>query len=130
MKAFIALLLVSCASTFTTTASAQVGSHRVKLQLKTDEAEAVLAILSQYSSGKTIAESDWQRLFETEPYIRLKQREASMKRDFSDDDFKKFVLSEDLAKRAAQLRQTLDAWKKADLAGAAHRVLPSGDHSR
>ena len=46
-----------------------------------------------------------------------------MHRDFTDDDFKKFVLSPELVAKATALRQTLDAWRRADLIASAHRVL-------
>jgi hypothetical protein len=96
---------------------------RVHLQLNTDEADAVLAILSKKATEKTITDDDWQHLFATEPYIRLKKREAGMKRDFTDDEFKKFVLSADLAAKAGALRATLNSWKKADLHASAEQVL-------
>jgi len=96
---------------------------RIQLQFNTTEAEAVLGIVSKHAVGTTIAEADWQGLFGTEPYIRLKKREASMHRDFTEEDFKKFVLSPDLAGTAPALRRTLDAWKKADLNASATRVL-------
>ncbi len=97
-------------------------SDRIQLKLNTDEAEAVLAILERRAAG-TATDSDWQGIFATEPYIRLKKREASLHRDFTDDDFKRFVLSPELAAKAPALRQTLDAWKRADLIASAHRVL-------
>ena len=111
------LLLLSAAS------ASPAASARVALTFKTDEAEAVLSILSKKRSGQEVTASDWQRLFTTEPYMRLKQREASMKRDFTDEDFRKFVLSPELAAKEDSLRQTLDAWKKADLEASARRVL-------
>ena len=46
-----------------------------------------------------------------------------MHRDFSDDDFKSFVLSSELAAKAGELRHTLEAWKQTDLAASARRVL-------
>jgi hypothetical protein len=42
----------------------------------------------------------------------------------ADDDFRTFVLSEDLARRAPALRRTLDAWVREDLVAAARRALP------
>jgi len=98
-------------------------ANRIQLTLNTDEAESVLAILDKGAAGTPVADSDWKRLFSTEPYIRLKKREAAMHRDFSDDDFKKFVLSPELAAKATSLRQTLDSWRQADLAASARRVL-------
>src|SRR5579885_2605493 len=96
---------------------------RIQLQFNTSEAEAVLGILAKHAAGTPIAEEDWTRLFSTKPYIRLKKREASMHRDFSDDYFKKFVMSPELGARAAALQQTLESWKKADLNASAKRVL-------
>lgn len=105
------------------TANAQRDLDRIQLQLNTDEADQALAILAKKAAGQTIAESDWHALFTTEPYVRLKKREASMKRDFTDEDFTKFVLSPELAAKADALRHTLQDWKKADLMASAQRVL-------
>jgi hypothetical protein len=96
---------------------------RIQLSLNTDEADAVLAILQKRAAGATVTDADWEHLFATEPYVRLKKREAGMHRDFTDDDFKKFVLSADLAAKASALRHTLDAWRRADLVASAERVL-------
>ena len=57
------------------------------------------------------------------PYVRLKKREAGMHRDFTDDDFKKFVLSSELSARANLLRKTLYAWTQTDLVASARRAL-------
>jgi len=120
----IALYLTACASVLHgQTASATGISNRIQLTLNTDEAEAVLAILNKRAAGTAVTDADWQRLFATEPYIRLKKREAAMQRDFTDDDFRKFVLSPELAARYSLLRCTLDAWKQADLNASAQRVL-------
>lgn len=96
------------------------GADRVELTLDVSEAEAVLAILA----APPAADAGWRRLFATRPYLRLKQREAGMGRGFDDDDFKRFVLSADLARRAPELRRALDAWKTTDLRAVAERVLP------
>ncbi len=98
-------------------------SDRVQLKLNTSEAEAVLAILDKRDTGAAITDADWQRLFTSEPYIRLKKREAAMHRDFTDEDFQKFVLAPELAAKAPDLRQTLDAWSHTDLVASARRVL-------
>jgi putative zinc-dependent peptidase DUF5700 len=105
------------------TAQADAASDRIELKFDTDEADAVLAILDKHAAGAAITDADWERLFSTEPYIRLRKREAAMHRDFTDDDFKKFVLSPELAAKAPALRKTLDAWKRADLAASARRAL-------
>jgi len=107
-----------------TLAVTQAGAaDRVQLRFDTSEAEAVLAILAKHKANQPVADADWQRLFSTEPYVRLKKREAGMHRDFSDADFQKFVLSDDLAGRAPALEKTLAEWKQADLSQAAARAL-------
>jgi hypothetical protein len=87
------------------------------------EADAVLSILRQRIAGQPVADSDWQRLFESEPYRRLKRREADMKRTFEDAEFRDFVLSDTLLQRAPQLEETLAAWKRIDLEASARSVL-------
>jgi hypothetical protein len=96
---------------------------RVKIKMDTTEAEAVVAVLHKRAAGKTIDSADWKRIFESTPYIRLKNREASMHREFTDDDFKNFVLSESLLKQEPSLQRTLSNWKSADLNGTADRAL-------
>src|SRR5512146_2912781 len=86
------------------------------------EADAVLAILQKRQAQLRVSEPDWQALFSTEPYQRLKKREASMKRDFTDEDFKKFVLSDELLSQYAGLRTMVAAWKQVELAEYARRI--------
>ncbi|HWX54964.1 MAG TPA: DUF5700 domain-containing putative Zn-dependent protease [Verrucomicrobiae bacterium] len=96
---------------------------QVQVRLVTDEADAVLAILDRREAGTPIADADWQRLFTSDGYRRLKRREESMKRAFTDDDFKKFVLSNDLQQRAPKLRQALKTWAQAKLDEPARLAL-------
>ena len=104
-------------------AAAAVPPAPLQVDLVTDEADAVLAILTKTAAGETPAEADWQRLFTTEGYVRLKKREAWLKRDFTDSEFKQFVLSDELAGRRDALADTLARWKQADVNGAAARAL-------
>jgi hypothetical protein len=97
---------------------AQLNVRRV-----TDEAEAVLNVLAKRKANQSIDEADWQRIFQTEGYVRLKKRETSMQRSFEDADFKTFVLSDALAQRAPELAETLARWKEADVSGAARLAL-------
>jgi hypothetical protein len=122
MKSLL-LILALTVSTFAQS------SDRISLTFDTSEADAVLAIASKQNAHQPVVDSDWQHLFSSAPYIRLKQREASMHRDFTDDDFRKFVLSPETLARAPLFHQTLDAWKRANLKAAAQRILtflPSG----
>ena len=95
----------------------------VNVRLVTDEAEAVLAILAKRKTNQTITEADWQRVFSSEGYVRLKKREASLKRSFEDADFKSFVLSDKLAEQAQALEETHAKWQRADVTGAARLAL-------
>lgn len=95
----------------------------VNVRLVTDEAEAVLAILAKRKTNQPITEADWQRVFSSEGYVRLKKRETSMKYSFEDADFKSFVLSDKLAERAQALEETLARWQRADITGAARLAL-------
>ena len=122
-RLFPSLLLLSFIFTVCPGFSA-TNTDRIHLQLDTSEAEAVLAILNRQAAHSPLTEADWQRLFATAPYTRLKARESQMHRAFTDEDFKKFVLSPELAQKSSELSRTLEAWKKADLGAAARRVLP------
>ncbi|MDQ6788040.1 MAG: hypothetical protein M3033_14640 [Acidobacteriota bacterium] len=99
------------------------GLSRVNVRVITDEAEAVLAILAKRRANQTIDEADWQRLFTSEGYVRLKKREAAMQRPFEDTEFKTFVLSDGLAEQASALAKTLAEWKSADTNRAAELAL-------
>ncbi|MGB7727913.1 MAG: DUF5700 domain-containing putative Zn-dependent protease [Candidatus Acidiferrum sp.] len=103
---------------------------RTQLTVDSSEADQVLVILGLHHNNNAIDEAQWQKLFATEPYKRLKQREKKIGEQFhdpsvafSDDDFRKFVLSEDLLNRAPQLQETLDSWKKTSMHDLAARVL-------
>lgn len=99
------------------------------VRIVTDEADAVLLILQKLKSGQPVADTDWEHLFSTEGYVRLKKREQSLKRPFEDEDFRKFALSAELAARTDALAETLKRWEQADLKAAAARALaylPSG----
>ena len=119
----IPLRIVAFACALVVATAAQEPQSRVQLALDASAAEAVLAILDLRAQGKAPSEADWQRLFTCEPYQRLKQREAQMNRDFTDQEFRDFVLSPGLAERAAALRTTLEQWKSAPIHAAAERVL-------
>ena len=128
------LLGLAAALVLATAASAQAPSpSALEVPLITDEAEAVLAILGKKQVGQPISAADWERLFASEGYVRLKKREASLQRDFTDEDFRSFVLSEGLATRGTALAETLAAWKQAEVSGAAQRALaylPAGARIR
>src|ERR1051325_9800583 len=99
-------------SPFNPTCRAQaLNPSSVKVNLVTDEAEAVLSILAKRRANQPLTEADWRRLFTSEGYVRLKKREAAMQRAFVDEEFKSFVLSDKLSANAQALSETLKLWR-------------------
>jgi hypothetical protein len=128
---FLGLALVAPRPTLSLQASAKdsrvtvdLARARIQIHVDSSEADAVLAIVAKQAAGQTVEAADWQRLFATQPYLRLKKREAALHRDFTDAEFQQFVLSKELGQHAVELARTLKEWKKADLTAAARRVLP------
>ncbi len=105
------------------TASAPGQQPRLDVPLVTDEAEAVLAILEGRARGMEPGEAAWRRLFSSEGYVRLQRRERSMGRSMDDSTFRRFVLSDTLARRTAALRATLESWRRLDSRDAARRAF-------
>jgi hypothetical protein len=98
-------------------------ASRVQINADFSEADAALALLDKRNASQPLTDMDWQVLFATEPYQRLKKREAAMHREFTDEDFKKFILSDALLQQRGALAGTIRDWKQADLRGAAMRAL-------
>jgi hypothetical protein len=94
-----------------------------QVNLVNDEADAVLAILAKQHAAQPVTEADWQRLFASEGYVRLKQREAAMKRSFTDEEFRTFVLSDRLAGQRQALTETLAQWQRADVSRTSQLAL-------
>jgi hypothetical protein len=113
----VLIFLVSVASLASSTPD-----QRIRLTVNSDAAEAALAYVDLRARGED-ASTAWQRLIASEPYRRLHEREAAMQRPFTDDEFRAYLDSPDLASRNAHLRETLAAWRSADLQASAQRVL-------
>lgn len=109
------VLIIATLSTVTALHSQQ---RPADVQVISDQAEAVLSILHKRASGKPIADDDWQRLFSSEGYVRLKARETAIRRRLDEETFRKFVLSSAVAERSSALQQTLDRWRRSDLSTA------------
>ena len=84
------------------------------LRIDTGEADAVLSILS--------GGNEWPGLLAAEGYTRLKQRETSMGRAFTDDEFHAFVKSPALQEKRDTIAATLREWKRADIESIGQRV--------
>src|ERR1044071_9973256 len=123
MKILSSILVVSAFVLCSCPAFSARQQSRVNIRVITDEADAVLAILVKRKANQTLTDSDWQRVFSSEGYVRLKQRETSMKRSFEESDFKTFALSAELLSRADALTKTLQDWKTADVTHPAQLAL-------
>ena len=91
--------------------------------MDTGEAQAVLAILAKRKAHQTVEKADWQRLFASEGYKRLKNREQAMGRPFTDAEFETFVLSAALLEKMEALATTLTRWQQVDVTQAAEKSL-------
>lgn len=98
-------------------------ANRIQIHTDFTEADAALSTLEKRTGAQLVTDSDWQAVFVSEPYQRLKKREAAMHRAFTDEDFKKFLLSDELLKQRVALARTVQDWKHANLQAAATRVL-------
>jgi hypothetical protein len=96
---------------------------RLQVPMVTDEAQAVLVLLDRLADGEEPGDAEWQRLFASEGYRRLKQREHSLSRPFDDSTFRDFVRSDTLRVRTGALRRTLAAWTSVDPSAAARRAF-------
>jgi len=110
-------------------APARADAPRVQVEADRAAAEHALAILDTLAAGREPAAADWQNLFATAGYRRLKARESGMGRAFTDADFQAFLRSpEALAKRTGW-HVALDRWSTGLVAPAAARAfayLPPG----
>lgn len=116
-----------------TLACATVPPPAPDVRMVADEAHAVLAILDKRHRGGTVTEADWNRVFGSEGYVRLKAREHSMQRKFEDDTFREFVMSDALLARREELASTLQSWLTADISRSrelALAYLPKGARLR
>lgn len=133
LRHVLVICAISCAVSTTAVCIAQTSDSSIVVRVVTDEADAILSILAKERSHETVTQQAWQQLFSSEGYVRLKKREVSMQRNFTDQEFKAFVLSDSLVGRSEILNETLNKWKRADITVAAHRALaylPSGTQIR
>ncbi len=93
----------------------------VSVTIDDSEARATLAILSKLRGNTPVTPADWNTLFATPGYQRLKAREAQFKRPFTDDDFKVFVSSPKLIAQLPELSSALQSWMSANVTAIAQR---------
>jgi hypothetical protein len=117
----LVLIMFMCVGWITPTCAQTAG--RVQLTLDTSEADQALLILHKQAVHQHVTNDDWQRLFETVPYQRLKAREESMGRAFSDQAFQSFLLSTESLAREQEWQETLANMKQADMQSLGDAVL-------
>jgi hypothetical protein len=103
------------------------------VRLESDEADAALAFLDKRTRGESPSAADWHRLFSSEGYQHLKEREASMGRAFTDSSFAEFMMSDTLLRRVPSLDRALPPLERLDVSAAAGRplkYLPTGTRIR
>ena len=107
-------------------------SPRVRLTLDASEAEQALLILHKEQAHQPVTDADWQKLFATVPYQWLKVREAGLHREFTDEDFKKFLQAPETEARTTEWTETLAGMERANMTGIGERILgwlPEGPRS-
>jgi Putative zinc dependent peptidase (DUF5700) len=123
------LLAAACSGPETTSPVPAAGITRepvseagAGLAVDATAAEAVLAILEKERLGQAVTPADWSRLFDSDAYRRLLEREMGMNRPFDDESFRDFVLSPELAEQEEALAATLAEWRQVDLPAMSGRV--------
>jgi Putative zinc dependent peptidase (DUF5700) len=120
---FFALTLMLTAGTCVSAQSNVAAGTRVQLTLDSSEAEQALVILHKGLARQAVTDGDWQKLFATVPYQWLKAREAGMHREFTDEDFKKFLQAPEAQVRTTEWADALAGMERADMTGIGERVL-------
>jgi len=93
------------------------GAAEPAVRFDAAEADAALAFIA------THAESAWRWLCQCEVWRALQFREVSLGVGIPDDEFRSYLLSPIIAKRANALRAALERWSSTDLQPAAARAL-------
>lgn len=109
-------------------ASCPAVAQTAQVRLDASEAEAALDVLKAHADNEEPGPA-FTLLTTTRPYQRLKQREASLNRAFTDESFADFLASPALVEQRGALAETLARWRsiKMDPAGArAFAYLPEG----
>ncbi|MFZ5354526.1 MAG: DUF5700 domain-containing putative Zn-dependent protease [Bacillota bacterium] len=101
----------------------------IGIKLIADEIEKALELMDKHRRGSAIMESDWEQFFSTKGYMWLKEREKSMGRCFEDEEFKSFLLSQEMLNKYEEYSKAVESIKGIDvgvLAAKALSYLPAG----
>lgn len=128
----LSALAVTVATGLTTALTAELAAaqssppvlaSQVQLRFDTTEAAVALGIVEWHKDKNALTDDDWRKLFKSDGYQRLRQREIEAEHAFPDSVFQAFLLSDSLGKRAVALRTTLEKYKRADIRGAGAKAL-------
>lgn len=110
-------------------AIAEAQTSASTLRVEYEECDAVVRIIEKKRLDADITDGDWKKIFSSEGYRLWKQRAELIHRGLSDQDFKKFVLSDSLSTSYDSLSRTLAelrAWNSRNALHNALAYLPAG----
>lgn len=100
------------------------------VRLETDQARAALAILEIMASGGEPSDADWERLWQSNGYRRLLERETAMGRgDGFGEALRDWLSRDETVARHAEYRAAVERWHSFDARRAGERAaayLPAG----
>ncbi len=120
---FLVLALILKAGFCVSAQNPTAASARVQLTLDASEAEQALVILQKEKARQPVTDADWKKLFATVPYQWLQAREAGMHREFTDEDFRRFLQAPETQARTAEWTQTRSGMERANMMGIGEHVL-------
>ncbi|HEX4963200.1 MAG TPA: DUF5700 domain-containing putative Zn-dependent protease [Thermoanaerobaculia bacterium] len=101
----------------------------VEVRIVTDEADAALAILGERRETGTVKPASWDRLWQSQGFLRLKKRQESFGAKDVEQGFRDFLTSDEPLAHLDDLRRSVADWKHLDVTAAARRAasyLPAG----
>lgn len=102
---------------------------RIGVTVDRGQAETALAILDTLAAGKAPSDAEWRAAFGARGFQRLKAREESLGRSFTEADFKAYLLAPETRAKTAALHRALAAWsvdRSGRAAAKALAYLPAG----
>jgi hypothetical protein len=129
MNRFVSLYIVVAIAGGSTEAVAQTRPPvhplraAVDVRIISDEADAALGVLNARLQGRTPAPAVWDRLFSSDGYQHLVEREGSMGRPLTDSGFRAFLMSDSALHLGPALAHVLPALEQVDVSGAAALAL-------
>ncbi|HEV7785078.1 MAG TPA: hypothetical protein VGQ28_07055, partial [Thermoanaerobaculia bacterium] len=92
---------------------------QVQVHVVTDEADAALAVLGERRAIGTVKPASWDRLWQSQGFVRLKNRQESFGVKDVEQGFREFLTSEEAVASLDDLRRAVADWKHLDVTAAA-----------